>query len=557
MGLATSSAGITDGTARATAASPATPKGRWGFLSRSLAARITTGFLVVSLIGTGVGIAGIVQLDKLNDRTADVYAKATIPISSAGEMQSTWMYTRALMYVSAMGGAATIASLQKVLIPAADKKFDLAYQTYLSHDPSPAGKTIADGMNAAMLVLRNGRDTVVFPAAAKGDYRAALTFIVRPDIAKRLTAYNTGGDKIVAVEKVRASAIATAAAKSYRDTRTALIILLAIGLAISLTLALVIARSVVRPLRRTHAVLDRVAHGDLTPRVPVSSVDEVGQMSSALNESLDHITEVVRQMAHAATALSGSSQQLATVAAHMSIGAEQSGGQIDQVSTSAADVSRHVQTVAAGTEEMTVSIQEIARNAAEAVRVSADAAAVTAETTQTMAKLNESSAEIGSVIKVITSIAEQTNLLALNATIEAARAGDAGKGFAVVASEVKDLAQETAKATEDISRRVEAIQADTEGAVTAISRISEVIERVNGYQTTIASAVEEQTATTSEMGRSAQNAASSSISIADNLTAIAQASQDTVNNVRQTDQAAADLAELSSKLTAAVAQFTI
>jgi methyl-accepting chemotaxis protein len=186
------------------------------------------------------------------------------------------------------------------------------------------------------------------------------------------------------------------------------------------------------------------------------------------------------------------------------------------VAVSAGEVSAKVATVATGTDEMALSIREISVNASEAAGVAADAMSVAAETTQTITRLGESSAEIGNVIKVITGIAAQTNLLALNATIEAARAGEAGKGFAVVASEVKDFAQETAKATEDIGRRVAAIQSDTAVAVAveAISRISSVIERVHGFQTTIASAVEEQNATTNEMGRNVAQAAASSAEIA-------------------------------------------
>ena len=143
-----------------------------------------------------------------------------------------------------------------------------------------------------------------------------------------------------------------------------------------------------------------------------------------------------------------------------------------------------MQTVASGTEEMTASIREIAKNAQDAAGVAASAVQVADQTNATVAKLGESSAQIGDVIKSITSIAEQTNLLALNATIEAARAGEAGKGFAVVANEVKDLAQETANATEDISHRVEQIQIDTEAAVSAISEISAIIARINDTQST-------------------------------------------------------------------------
>jgi methyl-accepting chemotaxis protein len=171
-------------------------------------------------------------------------------------------------------------------------------------------------------------------------------------------------------------------------------------------------------------------------------------------------------------------------------------------------------------------------------------------------RLGASSQEIGNVVKVITSIAEQTNLLALNATIEAARAGEAGKGFAVVAGEVKELAQETAKATEDIARRVEAIQEDTTAAVTAIGEISHIIASINDYQLTIASAVEEQTATTTEMSRSVAEAATGSGEIAVNITGVASAASSSSQTLGQMGDSISELARLSENLRGRVSQFT-
>ncbi len=234
---------------------------------------------------------------------------------------------------------------------------------------------------------------------------------------------------------------------------------------------------------------------------------------------------------------------------------DESSARLQRASGAADDVASNIQTVAAGTEEMTTSIREIARSANDAAGVAAQAVHVADATNSTVAKLGESSIEIGNVVKTITSIAEQTNLLALNATIEAARAGEAGKGFAVVAGEVKELAQETGKATEDIGRRVEAIQLDTEAAVAAITQISSIISQINDSQSTIASAVEEQTATTNEMGRNVAQASSGAASIAGNLRDAARLAGDTMGSAHTTADAAAMLSQRADELTRLVAQF--
>jgi methyl-accepting chemotaxis protein len=216
-----------------------------------------------------------------------------------------------------------------------------------------------------------------------------------------------------------------------------------------------------------------------------------------------------------------------------------------------------VQTVAASSEQMTASISEIARNATDAAQVAGQAVNSAEGAGTTMSALGRSSEEIGNVIKVITSIAEQTNLLALNATIEAARAGEAGKGFAVVASEVKDLAQETAKATDEIGQRIVGIQGDIGNAVSAITDISAVIARIDQFQTTIAAAVEQQTATTQEIGRNIAEAATGAADIARNISGVATAAETTTEGVTQSQVATAEVARMSTELQQLASQFQV
>jgi methyl-accepting chemotaxis protein len=313
--------------------------------------------------------------------------------------------------------------------------------------------------------------------------------------------------------------------------------------------------AVIAPVQEAGVVLQKVAGGDLTARVEGSYQGDHARIKNDINTMAEALSTSMAQIEAHAQGLASSSEELSAVATQMSSNAEETASQSGVVSAASEQVSRNIQTVATATEQMSASIKEIAKNAAESALVAGTAVKAAETANATVAKLGDSSMEIEQVIKVITSVAQQTNLLALNATIEAARAGEAGKGFAVVAHEVKELAKETAKATGDISRKIEAIQSNTKGAVEAIGRISAIINQINNISGTIASAVEEQTATTNEIARNVNEAAKGSSQIAENIVSVAQAAKGTTEGTANCQTAAQDLARTASELERLVRQF--
>ncbi|WP_203784020.1 methyl-accepting chemotaxis protein [Paractinoplanes rishiriensis] len=362
-------------------------------------------------------------------------------------------------------------------------------------------------------------------------------------------------------DEIKRAEEALLAGREFDDTvdgtRAVILGVFLTGVVISVVLALLVARMIVGPLRRVSGVLEAVADGDLTRDADVDQRDELGQMAASLRRAKATLRATIGELTSHSTELAGAADSLTASGRQSSASSDEGARQAAAVAGSAATMSTNIQTVAAGAEQMGASIREISQSATQAAAVASRAVEVTAATTGVIAKLSDSSAEIGNVVKVITAIAEQTNLLALNATIEAARASEAGKGFAVVASEVKDLAQETAKATEDIGRRVAAIQSDTTGAIAAVEEISEIIGRISDFQTTIASAVEEQTVTTQEMSRSVAEAAGAGGEVATTITQVASSVQHTTVGIGEATRAADRLSQMSGELRTIVNKFKV
>jgi len=292
--------------------------------------------------------------------------------------------------------------------------------------------------------------------------------------------------------------------------------------------------------------------GDLAVRIDVTGEDSLGQVGQGLQRLLHSLNTAFREINANTNTLADAASELALTSRELGEDAAETSQRVESVSVSAASINGGVQSTAAATEQMNAAIREVSRCAAEAVSVGQDAVELAGQANDTVQRLGVSSTGIGNVLKVITSIAEQTNLLALNATIEAARAGDSGKGFAVVANEVKELAKETARATDEISGRISAIQTDAGDAGSVIGRIAGIIEQIDNYQTTVAAAVEEQTATTREISDNVNASAQGSSEINRHIEDILKRVERTKSGTEQVDASVASLHGVASRVKALV-----
>lgn len=398
----------------------------------------------------------------------------------------------------------------------------------------------------------------VFALSRVGKNKEAISVLMgggmntaREDLQKIAT------DFIGQEERLNETARAEQAASESRWT-TLLVIFIFVGGAAAVGMAVYTARDITHRMGEMVAMIQAISEHDLSRNdLVIENQDEIGTAGSLLNGMKNNLRGIIHSIAGTADHVASASEQLSATSKSITANSVETSDRAQVVSNGSEQVNKNLQTVAMGAEGMGSSIREIAKNAQESAKVATGAVRVAEETTQIVGKLGDSSIEIGQVIKVITSIAQQTNLLALNATIEAARAGEAGKGFAVVANEVKELAKQTAKATEDISGKIETIQDDTKNAVSAIGQISDIIKQINEISNTIAAAVEEQNATTNEMASSVGEAARGSSEITKNIAGVAEAAQSTAQGATESTRAAQSLAEMAHQLRELVARFRV
>jgi methyl-accepting chemotaxis protein len=522
---------------------------------------LNIGIKVGAAVMVGLTISSIATLTALNEMGKvrsmgqDIYTGNVQPMVVASDLRDTFRLLRLDTNGVGLVKPGTDAMTQKVEDIQNDlEQLQELLETYRGKAADPA---VVDRFIASFITYRTIMEQEMLPVAVAGDVDAYME--IRNGEADE--PYETCKEllkEMLTAEQAEAAAHAADLDDRYRDARVLSLSVLGAAVLLGLLLAVRVSRGISRPLTEVVSALDRVADGDLTTEVPQPrSQDEVGAMARSLARSLASMRTGVADVLERAGRLAAASTELQGIADRIGAGATTTATRSQAAASAATEVAGSVSTVAAASEEMNVAISEIARSAASAVEVAQQAMRTAEQTNVSVAALGTASAEVGDVVKVINNIAEQTNLLALNATIEAARAGDAGKGFAVVATEVKDLAQETAKATEEITRKISAIQASSADAAAALSQISAIVEQINEHQTTVASAVEEQTATTQEITRSVGEASAGVDDIARGIAEVSHTAGESDASATAAGSAARDLAELAGGLNAAMSRFRV
>jgi len=512
---------------------------------------VAFGFLEVLIIG--IGIFGLGQLSTVNQTTVQVVTRQMPSVRVLGALK----YDASAVRRSELSHLLATEHKEKWDAPFKQAMNDVEehekeYEPLINSDE--ARRLDQDFRQAWGKYLAVHQKSVAL--AVENEYQAGLLAQSEGSDAFEAAA-NILQDEVVLADK-GAAAFAQRGAEVYSSSRYWIIGLLACAVAGGFVMSTAMGRAQSVASGRMLAQMEEIAGKNLEIEdVQIDSEDEIGRACVALNTMKNSLGGVIQLITETAMRVASASDELFAAREQITSNSEKTSAQANIVSEAAQRVSQNLQTVSVGSEEMATTIQSISSHAHEAASVASQAVQTAQAANVTVAKLGKSSAEIGEVIKVITTIAQQTNLLALNATIEAARAGSAGKGFAVVANEVKELAKQTAKSTEEISRKIAAIQSDTKGAVEAIGTIAGVIDQINDISRTIATAVEEQSATTNEMKRNVGEAATGAGEISAGIGEVARVADGTSFRAQESQRAAQELSEVAKLLSGLMAQFKI
>jgi methyl-accepting chemotaxis protein len=516
-----------------------------GFKTKLLLAIFVLAAATLSVAGDA-----IYQVDQLRSRFADVDRNQTRPMFPLASAMAAINRSRANVLEHIMATQPARMGEFEKKIAELDGTIDAALAEVAATALSAEERAALANLQGGWQDYRKIRDTEVLATSREGRKEQAAQLALGA-MRERWHVAVDSLEKLLKA-KVAASAAAVASASHTAQWRVVLGIIVAV---VGLGGALLAARVLSKPIDRAAHVLEAVATGDLTVRLGVSGTDEIGRMGRALDTTLEGLGHAMGDIRGGARSLSSASDELTGISHDVDGAMTRMADDAGRVAAAAEQVSRNTQAVAASTAEMRATMQEIARNGAEGSRVVAQAVETVRAADQAVANLGTSSTQIGEVLKSISAITGQTKLLALNATIEAARAGEVGRGFAIVANEVKELAQQTSKATGEVTARIDAIQRDSQQAIEAIGRIGQVIGRVQELQLSIAGAVEEQSAATAEIERNAQEVAHGNQEIAGNVAHVAEAAAAARAGAARTKTAALGLAGLSSALSRLVERF--
>jgi len=555
-----------------------------GSLSRNLSIRIKVAmaFAMIFVATLAMGLFAVQRMSTLNDTIADIRGTWLPSVRELGQVaQQTERFNAAIGIVVFSADAQTRAKAE-ALLDAARTEAQKAMAAYEPHVKPGTEQFLVKVFRQKWETAAATAQTII-GMTETGDQSGASALLFGP-FQKQMGDFRDALITDIYFNNQAVDALSTASASTYATAQLLVIGAIAVSILICIASYLGMISGVSRPISLITGVMRRLAEHDADVEIfGLGRKDEIGAMAGTVRVFKDNMlradalaaTQAAEQagkeqrtfrmmglvrafetkIADMAGVLSAAASELQVTAQTMSASAVQTNQQASSVAAAAAETSAGVQTVAASAEELTASIGEITRQVAQSAKMTEQAVAEARQTDAIVRALADGASNIGRIVDLINTIAGQTNLLALNATIEAARAGDAGKGFAVVASEVKSLANQTAKATEEIGSQVAQLQESTKRAVHAIGGIVAIIGQVGLIAAAIAAAVEEQGAATAEIAKTTHETSISTQDVSTNITGVTQAARGTGEAAGQVLNAASGLSQHARQLTSEVDRF--